>query len=105
MHFASAHGLYMLEPTFLKVELIYAPLQQDVLHMSLRLPIIATVAEALSISGLAQLHPEISEASLGIFSKPVTLDTYLNPGDRIEIYRPLLCDPKEIRRRRAAKKL
>ena len=39
--------------------------------------------------------------SVGIFSRKVTLDYLLSAGDRVEIYRPLLADPKEVRRQKA----
>ncbi len=64
----------------------------------------ATVREAIERSGILARHPEIDLASnkVGVFGKLVKLDTGLHDRDRIEIYRPLLADPKEIRRQRAA---
>lgn len=59
-----------------------------------RLPVGATVRDALTASGLAG-------DQVGIFGKRVTLDTRLADGDRVELYRPLKIDPKEARRRRA----
>lgn len=61
-----------------------------------------TAREAALNSGLEQMFPEIDLASspLGIFGKKVKDDTPLRNGDRVEIYRPLLIDPKEARRRR-----
>lgn len=62
-----------------------------------------TVALAIQRSGILPLFPEIKlgEASVGIYSKKVALDTGLREGDRIEIYRPLKIDPKQARLLRA----
>ncbi|KAB2837415.1 MAG: RnfH family protein [Burkholderiales bacterium] len=64
----------------------------------------STVREAIERSGILARHPEIDLTSnkVGVFGKLVKLDTILHDRDRIEIYRPLLADPKEIRRQRAA---
>jgi len=64
------------------------------------LPAGATVRDALVGCGL-QLEPT---QSVGVFGKRVSLDRRLAHGDRVEIYRPLAIDPKEARRRRAARK-
>ncbi|SEP63815.1 RnfH family protein [Basfia succiniciproducens] len=63
-----------------------------------------TVQSAILQSGILQQFTDIDlrENKIGIFSRPVKLTDSLNDGDRIEIYRPLLADPKEIRRKRAA---
>ena len=68
------------------------------------LPAGSTVADAWSASGLAGRIPGLvaRDDNVGIFSKPCSLATLLRDGDRVEIYRPLLADPKEARRRRAA---
>lgn len=62
-----------------------------------------TVQAAILQSGILQQYADIDlrENKVGIFSRPVKLTDTLNHGDRIEIYRPLLADPKEIRRQRA----
>lgn len=54
-------------------------------------------------SGVLQKYTEIDlrENKIGIFSRPAKLTDFVEDGDRIEIYRPLLADPKEIRRKRA----
>lgn len=64
----------------------------------------ATVAEAIERSGLAARLPgaDIAGAPVGIFGKRVRRDTMLGDGDRIELYRRLIADPKAARRRRAA---
>ncbi|MBK1723579.1 RnfH family protein [Thiocystis violacea] len=62
------------------------------------------VQEAIEQSGVLQQFPEIDLAvnKVGLFGKLVKLDQALQDGDRIEIYRPLIADPKEARKRRAA---
>ena len=63
----------------------------------------ATIADALQRSGLQARFPEIdfSRARVGIWSRPCARDTVLRDGDRVEIYRDLRADPKEMRRKRA----
>jgi hypothetical protein len=63
----------------------------------------ATVAEALARSGLVARFPRIdfAAARVGIWSRPCRRDTALRDGDRVEIYRDLKADPKEMRRKRA----
>ena len=84
-------------------EVVYAlPERQEI--FSLRLPSGATVKEAIVASRVLSRHPEIDLAKnkLGIFARLVRPDTVLHDRDRVEIYRPLLADPKEVRKRRAA---
>ncbi|OQX31475.1 MAG: RnfH family protein [Candidatus Sedimenticola endophacoides] len=63
-----------------------------------------TVEEAIRRSGIVGRFPEIDLTSLkvGVFGKAARLDADLNPGDRVEIYRPLVADPKEARKKRAS---
>ena len=65
-----------------------------------------TVQQAVQLSGILEQFPEIDLAQnkLGIFGKITRPDTTLQEKDRVEIYRPLIADPKESRRRRAARK-
>ena len=89
----------------MRVEVVYAlPLVQDV--VSLEVAVDTTVAQALAASGILARHPDIdlSATALGIWGRRVTPDALLREGDRVEIYRPLQVDPKEVRRRRAARK-
>ena len=62
-----------------------------------------TVRQAIKRSGILSRFPEIELAHgrVGIFGRPVRLDALLNDGDRVEIYRALIADPKEARRGRA----
>lgn len=65
----------------------------------------ATVEEAIRASGLLELRTDIdlSKNKVGIYSRSVKLADVLQDGDRVEIYRPLIADPKELRRQRAEK--
>lgn len=65
----------------------------------------ATVAQAVIASGLLQLRPEIdlNVNKIGIYSRAVKLTDEVQHGDRVEIYRPLIADPKVLRRQRAQK--
>jgi hypothetical protein len=65
-----------------------------------------TIGEAIERSGVLEAFPDINLTTqpVGIYAKKKTLDTVLRERDRIEIYRPLVADPKESRRKRAAKK-
>ena len=89
----------------LRIEVVYAlPDAQYVLSVTLAPG--ATVAEALAASGIRTKYPEIDPAqpAVGIFGRRVGLDHALVQGDRVEIYRRLVADPKTSRRRRAAKR-
>lgn len=63
----------------------------------------ATVEETIRASGVMDVFPEIDLAKnkVGIFSKLVKLDDCVRNRDRVEIYRPLIADPKDVRRKRA----
>lgn len=85
------------------VEVAYAlPRQQ--LIVQLKVPEGTTAEQAVRQSGILEKFPEINldENKLGIFGKLVKNDTPLRERDRVEIYRPLIADPKEVRRQRAA---
>ena len=87
----------------IRVEVVYAlPNKQEIL--ALRLPAGSTVREAIDRSGMLQKYPEIDpeKNKLGIFAKLTKPDAVLRDRDRVEIYRPLIADPKEVRKQRAA---
>lgn len=89
----------------IRIELVYAGV--EAIHcVSLQLNQGATIRDAIQGSGILEKYPEIElgKNKVGIFSKLQELDTVLHDHDRVEIYRPLLVDPKESRRRRAALK-
>lgn len=87
----------------INVEVVYA-LQQKQDLVSLKLEEGATVRQAVEASGLLAKYPEIDLAKnkLGIFAKLAKADAVLRDKDRVEIYRPLIADPKEVRKQRAA---
>ncbi|MCP3668507.1 MAG: RnfH family protein [Gammaproteobacteria bacterium] len=85
------------------VEVAYAkPDEQVILTVDAEAGI--TVLEAVERSGIANKFPEIDieTVKLGVFGKMAKRDAALNPGDRVEIYRPLIADPKAARKKRAA---
>jgi putative ubiquitin-RnfH superfamily antitoxin RatB of RatAB toxin-antitoxin module len=84
---------------------VYAlPGGEDAVSLELRAG--ATAADAVRASGLLQRHPEIDlgRHRIGIYGRVVAKQAPLAEGDRVEVYRPLLVDPKEARRRRALRK-
>ena len=86
-----------------RVEVAYArPDQQALLEVQVASG--ATVREAIEASGMLGRFPEIDleKNKVGVFGKLTPLDAPLKPDDRVEIYRPLIGDPKEIRKLRAA---
>ncbi|WP_312214092.1 RnfH family protein [Pseudescherichia sp.] len=91
-------------PDEIRVEVAYAlPEKQYLQRVTLSEG--ATVEEAINASGLLELRSDIDLAKnkVGIFSRPVKLADAVQDGDRVEIYRPLIADPKELRRKRAEK--
>ena len=92
-------------PEEIIVEVAYALPEEQVI-ISIKVPTIFNVQQAIEKSGIQKKFPSIdlSKNKVGIFGKKTTLDQTLNDRDRIEIYRPLILDPKEMRRKRAAKK-
>lgn len=88
----------------MKIEVIYAlPDRQEL--VTLNLPEGSTALAAVEASGLLQKYPDIEPGGknkLGVFAKLVKADAVLRERDRVEIYRPLIADPKEVRRQKAA---
>ncbi len=87
----------------INVEVAYA-LPEQQLIVSFTTPPGTTAEQAITASGILQKFPEIDAAAMkiGIFGKMVKPDTVLRELDRVEIYRSLIADPKEVRRQRAA---
>jgi putative ubiquitin-RnfH superfamily antitoxin RatB of RatAB toxin-antitoxin module len=84
------------------VEVAYAlPTEQVILPIKVASG--TTAESAVKQSGILTKFPEINlaENKIGIFGKLTQLDTLLRDKDRVEIYRPLIADPKEVRRQRA----
>ncbi len=91
-----------IESDMIHVEVVYAlPHEQRVFNLIVNKN--ETVEEIIRQSGVLELYPEVdlSKNKVGVFSRNVKLDATVRDRDRIEIYRPLLADPKEIRRKRA----
>lgn len=87
----------------IRVEVAYArPDEQAILPIEA--PISATVEQAIVLSRIQERFPEIDlkTAKVGIFGKLSKLSSAVRSGDRVEIYRPLLADPKAVRKKRAA---
>ena len=86
------------------VEVVFA-LRDEQFSKLVRLSAGATVGQAISASRLLEAWPEIKveESGAGIWGRRVALEQPLRDGDRVEIYRPLLADPKVSRRERARK--
>ncbi len=92
----------MAEDDF-QIEVAYAtPDEQYLLPVTVKPG--TTLVQAIEQSGILQACPEIdlAKARVGIYGKVAKKDAVLNPGDRVEIYRPLIADPKEARKKRAA---
>ena len=86
----------------IQVEVIYAlPHEQKLLKVEV--PQGTTLEGAIEVSGILNKYPDIDLSSnkVGIFSKLSKLDVVVRDKDRIEIFRPLIADPKEVRRKRA----
>ncbi|MBL1294611.1 MAG: RnfH family protein [Thiotrichales bacterium] len=86
----------------IEIEVAYATLEEQVIFKQ-SVAADASVEAALLESGLLERYPEIDLAvnKVGVFGKLCKLDAGLRPGDRIEVYRKLIADPKEARRKRA----
>jgi len=91
-------------PISISIEVAYASVDQSWL-ISFEVEEGTTVQQAIAISGILEQCPDINLQTnkVGLFSKIVELDTLVRADDRIEIYRPLILDPKEARRLRAEK--
>ncbi|MGV7960342.1 RnfH family protein [Photorhabdus tasmaniensis] len=86
----------------INIEVVYALPDRQYLR-TVKLSQGATVEQAIVASGLLTLRNDIDlqKNKVGIYSRPAKLTDILEEGDRVEIYRPLLADPKEMRRKRA----
>ncbi len=93
----------MVENNLIHVEVAHA-LEGRQLILPVEAPQGITAAEAIERSGILQEFTDIDlgKNRLGIFGKASKADTVLQEGDRVEIYRPLIADPKEARKKRAA---
>lgn len=87
----------------MNIEVCYA-LPDRAELVALRLPAGSTLQQALEASGLLSKYPDIDlkKNKFGIYAKLSKPDAVLRDRDRVEIYRPLIADPKEVRKQRAA---
>ena len=87
----------------IRVEVVY-PLPQEQLLLEVHLPHGASIRDGILASGVLARYPQLDINTLeaGIFGKLAKLDGPLRDRDRIEIYRPLIADPKAVRQQRAA---
>ncbi len=93
----------MASADVIHVEVAYArPDEQLILEVEVAAG--STLLQAVEQSGILERFPEINPAAMkvGIFGKLKKQDQVLQPGDRVEIYRPLIADPKQVRKQRAA---
>ena len=90
-------------PDKIMIEVAYALPKKQII-IPVLVPKGVSVKEAIELSGVLAKFEDIdlSTSQVGIFGKVTTLDKTLRNHDRIEIYRPLVADPKEIRRKRVA---
>lgn len=96
----------MADDSTIPVEVAYA-LPQGQKIVALDVASGTTAFEAAEKSGIAGMFPDLDleTSDMGVFGKVVKPRDYqLSPGDRVEIYRPLIADPKEVRKKRAAEK-
>lgn len=89
--------------TSIEVEVCHALADKQWL-VSVKMPSGSTVEDAIAASGIQHQFAakKLSEMTIGIWGHPVSVDRVVRHGDRIEIYRPLMIDPREARRQRAA---
>jgi putative ubiquitin-RnfH superfamily antitoxin RatB of RatAB toxin-antitoxin module len=89
----------------MRVLVMYSPAPRQVLEWTVDLPEGATVRDAVRASGWPQATrgQDVSSLDVGIWGRRSTLDQAVKEGDRVEVYRPLLADPKVARRERFQK--
>lgn len=102
MHSANAPTRSMGKGEKLRVEVVYAASDRQYL-VTLEVPAGTSIAGAIELCRRQRLLPEAAfhHTDYGVFGRRAPATRVLQPGDRVEIYRPLKVDPKEARRRRA----
>lgn len=90
--------------SFLQIEVVFADSKQQKI-IPISVPVNTSISAAIKLSNILLDFPNIdlSKNKVGIFGRLCNLDTKVNNGDRIEIYQPLVIDPKKIRLNRAKK--
>ena len=87
----------------INVEVAYAIPEKQIIR-AVNVDAGTTIGAAIVQSGIMMDYPdlELEDAKVGIFGKAASMTAVLSDGDRVEVYRPLIADPKEVRRKRAA---
>lgn len=85
----------------MNVGVCYAEAERQ-LWLRLEVPEGSTVQDAIDLSGVTKQYPtiDLEKQKVGIFGKLAKLDTPIKEGDRVEIYRQIICDPSQVKRRR-----
>ena len=107
MHFVSGPMSFMAgEAETITVSVVFLADPTEGFTEEVRAPKNATVEEIIERSAITDKLPSLrlDEHQLGIFGQPVAYTDRVEDGDRVEIYQEILCDPKEVRRARAARK-
>lgn len=92
----------MAEET-IRIEVVYAlPEEQSLVELEVAAG--TTAGEAIQLSGIPTRYPRVDTSRIGVFGKHVETGYVLEAGDRVEIYRPLVADPKEVRRETARRR-
>ena len=86
----------------LNIEVVYA-IEKEQVIFKVQVSAESTIDQAIKASAVLEKYPEIdlSINDVGVFSQKKELSDILHDGDRVEIYRPLIADPKQIRRAKA----
>ncbi len=95
---------HVLAPEQLAIEVVYGtPIRQEIINCTV--DVNTTIEQAILSSGIIEEFPEIDLTvnNVGIWNRAAKLTDKVKDLDRIEVYRPLLADPKEVRKRRAEK--
>ncbi len=92
------------ESNIMRVEVAFATLQEQLI-IPVDVAVDASIEEMIESSGILRKFPEIdlSKSKVGVFSVQKKLSDTLRDGDRVEIYRELIIDPKQARINRLAK--
>ena len=92
--------LFTVAERTIVVEVAYATQAEQHVE-TLTVPVGSTAREVIERSGLPGRFPGIDVSKIGVFSRLIDIDDVLEEGDRVEVYRPLKADPKEVRRQLA----
>jgi putative ubiquitin-RnfH superfamily antitoxin RatB of RatAB toxin-antitoxin module len=84
----------------MQIGVAYSETSQQI-WLNIEVPDDSTVQSAIERSGILKMFPgiDLEAQRVGVFGRVVKLDAPLRPGDRVEIYRPIVCDPQTVPRR------